>query len=79
MVFMRPFTASTLFWNSARSLADLGTIIGGDVSEREVAYLKATEWVRTPEDVLWRRTKCGLLLGADERTAAERLIERWLT
>ncbi|MBV9863360.1 MAG: glycerol-3-phosphate dehydrogenase [Alphaproteobacteria bacterium] len=37
----------------------LGRDLGG-VGEREVAWMVAEEWARTPEDVLWRRSKLGL-------------------
>lgn len=50
----------------ARSIADLGRPFGGTLYEREVAYLEDREWARTPDDVLWRRTKQGLRLNAGE-------------
>ena len=62
----------------AASLGDMGREIGGGLTEREVAYLKAEEWARTPEDVLWRRTKCGLHIPADRRVAAAETIARLL-
>ncbi len=39
---------------------DLGLDFGGGLRQREVDYLVACEWARTAEDILWRRTKCGL-------------------
>jgi glycerol-3-phosphate dehydrogenase len=54
----------------ARSMADLGSDLGGGLTEREVSYLGDREWARTPEDVLWRRTKCGLRMTAEQRLAA---------
>ena len=60
----------------ARSEADLGAALGAGLSEREVHYLVRREWAREPEDVLWRRTKCGLHMTAEERVAAtERIAE----
>lgn len=59
----------------ARSPQDLGRHIGAGLYEREVSYLKAEEWARTAEDVLWRRTKVGLHLDADERKNAAAMIE----
>jgi glycerol-3-phosphate dehydrogenase len=44
----------------ARSLADLGSDCGHGLSQREVVYLKATEFAQTADDVLWRRSKLGL-------------------
>lgn len=40
---------------------------GADLYAFEVDYLVAREWARDAEDVLWRRTKAGLHLGADAR------------
>lgn len=58
--------------------ADLGAAIGGGLTAREVLYLRDHEWARTAEDVLWRRTKAGLHLGADDRPRAEDAIARLL-
>jgi glycerol-3-phosphate dehydrogenase len=44
----------------ARSLAGLGRDLGAGLTEREVAYLVTTEWARSAEDILWRRSKLGL-------------------
>jgi glycerol-3-phosphate dehydrogenase len=55
----------------ARQLADLGEHFGGDLYDREVAYLVEHEWGRTAEDILWRRSKLGLRLTADQVTRLE--------
>jgi glycerol-3-phosphate dehydrogenase len=44
----------------ARTAADLGIDFGADLTAREVDYLVREEWARSADDVLWRRTKCGL-------------------
>lgn len=44
----------------AKRPADLGEDFGNALTAREVAYLIQEEWARGAEDVLWRRTKCGL-------------------
>jgi len=41
---------------------DLGEDFGAGLSEREVRYFVAQEWAQSAEDVLWRRTKAGLLM-----------------
>ena len=51
---------SKMCWARRDSLADLGAELGGGLTEREVVYLRDHEWAREPDDVLWRRTKCGL-------------------
>ncbi|KQQ12502.1 glycerol-3-phosphate dehydrogenase [Methylobacterium sp. Leaf122] len=54
----------------AQALSDLGETFGGDLSAREVDYLVRHEWARTPDDILWRRSKLGLRSG---RTDVARL------
>jgi glycerol-3-phosphate dehydrogenase len=56
----------------ARRSEDLGQSFGAELSEAEVRYLMQHEWARTPDDVLWRRSKLGLRVTADER---ERLAD----
>ena len=53
----------------AQSAGDLGQGFGADLTEREVGWLIRTEWARTAEDVLWRRTKLGLRLSEREQSA----------
>lgn len=50
----------------AGSPADLGRCLGADLHEREVEFQMSTEWARTAEDIVWRRTKLGLRLTAAE-------------
>lgn len=45
---------------NAVSPTDLGRDFGGMLTESEVNYLVREEWARTPEDILWRRSKLGL-------------------
>lgn len=59
-------TKARVLLGTARSVADLGAHFGADLYAREVDYLVETEWARTAEDVLWRRTKQGLRVTADE-------------
>jgi glycerol-3-phosphate dehydrogenase len=50
----------------AASLADLGTLIGADLYQREVDFLRETEWAKTVDDIVWRRSKLGLRLSPVE-------------
>jgi len=52
----------------ARSLADMGRNFGW-LSEREIEWLKLQEWARSADDILWRRSKLGLHLSAEEQQA----------
>jgi glycerol-3-phosphate dehydrogenase len=48
----------------ARSAADLGEELAPQLYEREAEYLCRVELARTAEDILWRRTRLGLHVGA---------------
>jgi glycerol-3-phosphate dehydrogenase len=62
----------------ARTSADLGVHFGDTLFAAEVDYFVAHEWARSAEDVLWRRTKCGLHLTAARRDAvAKYLFEQY--
>ncbi|WCL53307.1 glycerol-3-phosphate dehydrogenase [Gimibacter soli] len=62
----------------ARSLADCGQHFGAGLTEREVAHLIKNEWSQTAEDILWRRTKLGLRLSADQASNLQNYIEKEL-
>ena len=44
---------------------DLGEHFGAGLYAAEVEHLVEYEWARTPEDILWRRTKTGLRMPED--------------
>ncbi len=46
--------------------AELGRRFGPDLTEAEIAYLMRHEWAETAEDVVWRRSKLGLRMTAEE-------------
>jgi glycerol-3-phosphate dehydrogenase len=51
---------------------DVGEHFGGGLTEREVRYVCEHEWAISAEDVLWRRSKCGLhMTEAQRRRVAE--------
>ena len=53
----------------ARNLNELGRVFGEDLTAAEVHYLMTREWARFPDDVLWRRSKLGLTMPAQDRLA----------
>ncbi|UDL04195.1 glycerol-3-phosphate dehydrogenase [Marinobacter sp. CA1] len=63
------------FLGDRQTLTALGEHFGDTLYEREVTYLMDQEWARTPEDVLWRRTKLGLRLSTEQ---VDRLGQ-WMT
>jgi glycerol-3-phosphate dehydrogenase len=67
-------TRAAALLEGAKAIADLGRHFGALFYEREARFLVRTEWARTVEDILERRTKHGLHLNAAERAA----FERWL-
>lgn len=67
-------TRASALLGDARSWSDLGTVFGADLTAREVDWLVRTEWARTAQDVLWRRSKLGMRFAPDEVTALERYL-----
>ena len=55
-------------------IEDLGHHFGGNLYEREVLWLMTHEWAVTADDVLWRRSKLGLVM-TDAEAAA---LDRWM-
>jgi glycerol-3-phosphate dehydrogenase len=69
-------TAALALLDDAKSLTDLGEAFGAGLTAREIDYLVAHEWARTADDVLWRRTKCGLPMTAEQRERVAAYLER---
>jgi glycerol-3-phosphate dehydrogenase len=46
--------------DDARTRDDLGEDFGAGLTAAEVDYCIRHEWARTADDILWRRSKCGL-------------------
>ena len=59
----------------AQSLSDLGDHYGSGLYQAEVDYLMKHEFARTADDILKRRTKLGLYLSADAKTALRNNVE----
>jgi glycerol-3-phosphate dehydrogenase len=58
----------------AQRAADLGLDFGATLTESELRWLIEKEYARCAEDVVWRRSKLGLRLDADQVTR----IETWM-
>lgn len=59
---------------SARNSADLGRVVGADLTEAEIRYLARAEWACHAEDVVWRRTKLGLRMTPAEIAEVEHVL-----
>ncbi len=68
-------TRARALLGGAKGLEALGRHHGALLYQREVDFLRDTEWALTPADVLTRRTKHGLHMSVDERLAFERTME----
>jgi glycerol-3-phosphate dehydrogenase len=69
-------TEATKVLGTAKTEADLGLDFGATLTEREVAWLMAREYARTAEDVVWRRSKLGLRMSADEIATLDAFMAR---
>ena len=58
----------------ATSMADLGAEVAPGLHERELRFMQGSEWVRTGDDALWRRSKLGLHYTPAQRAA----VDAWL-
>lgn len=59
------------FLADAKTAADLGEDFGNGLYSREAEYLIEREWARSADDILWRRTKLGLVMTPDGRARLE--------
>ena len=64
------------FLGAASKAKDLGRDFGMGLSDAEIDYLVTSEWARTPEDILWRRSKLGLHLPKSAAADIEAYLER---
>ncbi len=63
----RAYGLDAVHWLSeAKSREDLGRAFGAGLSEAEVTYLREEEFAQTAEDILWRRSKLGLHMSAQQ-------------
>ena len=60
----------------AKTPADLGEDFGHGLTAAEIDYLVREEWARSGDDVLWRRTKCGIGMTDAERERVAAYVRR---
>nr|MCS5559201.1 glycerol-3-phosphate dehydrogenase [Oceanospirillaceae bacterium] len=59
---------------AASCSADLGLDFGHTLSQAEVQWLQQHEFAKTAEDIVWRRTKLGLVLNQTQID----MLSQWL-
>ena len=64
-------TDAFVILEGAVSREDLGQHFGGTLHAREVDWLVTREWATSADDILWRRSKLGLVLTAAEASALD--------
>jgi glycerol-3-phosphate dehydrogenase len=75
--YLRCYGTLCLFWLKDKStLTDMGIDFGAGLYQTEVDYLLTQEWVKTVDDLLWRRTRLGLCV---DQIDMERLKKYILT
>ncbi|WP_204115556.1 glycerol-3-phosphate dehydrogenase [Shimia biformata] len=67
-------TCARQWLGAAQSAADLGHDFGATLTEAELRWLRDREFALTGDDVLWRRTKLGLLMNEEQKTA----VDAWM-
>ncbi len=68
-------TEAFVLLDGAARREDLGPDFGATLSAREIDWLMTHEYARTAEDVVWRRSKLGLRLTAEQIAA----LDDWMT
>ena len=86
--FLKEQTVERLFRNygldswailgSSKSFRDLGENFGSDLYAKEIEFLVKNEFVQFAEDILWRRTKLGLVINEKKAHRIDSYIQRIL-
>ncbi|MFT5083205.1 MAG: glycerol-3-phosphate dehydrogenase [Lentisphaeria bacterium] len=68
-------TAINVILASVQTLEDIGEHFGHGLYQREVDYLVSCEWAKTADDVLWKRTRLGLIFNEREVQQLENYLK----
>lgn len=69
-------TEAVSMLSGAKDIDDLGEDFGATITARELNWVIQNEWVRRAEDFLWRRTKLGLRLDAQQIARIDAFIQQ---
>lgn len=62
----------------AKTAVDLGIDFGADLTQREVEWLIEQEYARAADDIVWRRSKLGLRMTAEQIERLDKWIASYL-
>ncbi len=68
-------TRAYMILENAKNINEMGEDFTNGIYEKELDYLVSHEWAKTVDDIVWRRSKWGLVLGEEARNK----IAGWLT
>ena len=74
-VVSRHGTRASHVLRGVKTVADLGRHFGAHLYAREIKYMLEHEWATTTEDVLYRRSKAGLVMDTEQKNAVTEYIE----
>jgi glycerol-3-phosphate dehydrogenase len=60
----------------ASSKNEMGVCFGQNLYQQEVDYLCREEWAQSAEDILWRRTKLGLVFTEKQTQSLDNYIQQ---
>jgi glycerol-3-phosphate dehydrogenase len=75
-LFNRHGTRAAHVLLDVKTVADLGADFGANLYAREIDYMIEHEWAQTGDDVLYRRSKAGVLMSAPQRKAVADYVAR---
>ncbi|MEL6503915.1 MAG: glycerol-3-phosphate dehydrogenase [Pseudomonadota bacterium] len=68
-------TRVAMVLGQAENIEQLGENFGAGLTEAEVRYLMVNEWARSADDIVWRRSKLGLVMSEAEIAGLQTWIE----
>ena len=69
-------TLAVAWLRNAARIDDLGEHFGAGLYAAEIGHMRATEWADSAEDVLMRRSKCGLFMTEQEKARVSEYLNQ---
>ncbi|CAM3579545.1 glycerol-3-phosphate dehydrogenase [Parendozoicomonas haliclonae] len=64
------------FLSGCQTLNDMGEDFGNGLYQAEVDYLRSNEWAEAADDILWRRSKTGIGLTAQNKERLDNYLQK---